>query len=216
MPIPPHEQLQAVVRGLTTIERDGQQLRRLTAERTYPAAVEEVWDALTSPERVPRWMGGAVTGDLSLGGRYQIEGNAGGEVLACEPPTTLALTWEYGGEVSWVDVTLDAAAEQTRLLLVHTAAVPQEFWDQFGPGAVGIGWEMMLWGLYEHLVSPEAPRSELDAWLASPEGRAYLVVVMTGSNTAWAEASVADGTDAVAAREAAERCLAAYTAEPEA
>ncbi len=215
MPIPPHEQLQAVVRGLTTVERDGQQARRLTAERAYPAAIEEVWDALTSPDRVPRWMGGAVTGDLSLGGRYQIEGNAGGEVLACEPPTTLALTWEYGGEVSWVEVTLTSEAEQTRVLLVHTATVPKEFWDRFGPGAVGIGWEMMLWGLHEHLTSPDMPRAELDAWLASPEGRAYHVEVMTGSNAAWAEASIADGTDAGAAREAADRCLAAYTAEPE-
>ena len=56
-------------------------MRLLTAERHYPAEVEEVWDALTNPERVPRWLGGAVTGDLALGGRYQIEGNAGGEVL---------------------------------------------------------------------------------------------------------------------------------------
>ena len=216
MPIPPHEQLQAVVRGLTTVERDGEQLRCLTAERAYPAEIEEVWDALTSPERVPRWMGGAVTGDLSLGGRYQIEGNAGGEVLACTPPTVLSLTWEYGGQVSWVDVTLEAEAEQTRLLLVHTASVPQEFWDQFGPGAVGIGWEMMLWGLFEHLTSPDTPRSDLDAWLVSPEGRAYHVEVMTGSNAAWADASIADGTDLGDAREAADRCLAFYTAEPEA
>ena len=36
MPIPPHDQLQAVVRGLTTIERDGQQMRLLTAERALP------------------------------------------------------------------------------------------------------------------------------------------------------------------------------------
>ncbi len=97
MPVPPHDQLQAVVRGLTTTTRDGQEMRLLTAERHYPAEVEEVWDALTNPVRVPRWLGGAVTGELSLGGRYQIEGNAGGEVLDCRPPSALSLTWEYGG-----------------------------------------------------------------------------------------------------------------------
>ena len=89
MPIPPAEQLGAVIRGLDTVERDGETLRRLTAERTYPAPVEDVWDAITNPERIPRWIGGAVTGELRLGGRYQIEGNAGGEVLACEPPRSL-------------------------------------------------------------------------------------------------------------------------------
>ncbi len=85
MPIPPHEQVRAVVRGLTTVERNGQEMRLLTAERTYPAAVEEVWDALTDPERVPRWLL-PLTGDLRVGGRYQLEGNAGGEVLGCTPP----------------------------------------------------------------------------------------------------------------------------------
>ena len=45
--------------------------------RTYPAAVADVWDALTSPERIARWFL-PVTGDLHLGGKYQLEGNAGG------------------------------------------------------------------------------------------------------------------------------------------
>ena len=56
MHIPPHDQLQAVVRGLTTTTRDGQEMRLLTAERHFPANRDEVWDALTNPERVPRWM----------------------------------------------------------------------------------------------------------------------------------------------------------------
>jgi hypothetical protein len=66
MPIPPHEQLQAVVRGLSTVERDGQTVRVLNAERTYTAEVVDVWDALTSPERVPRWLA-PLSGDLREG-----------------------------------------------------------------------------------------------------------------------------------------------------
>lgn len=51
--------------------------------RTYDADVDDVWDALTNPERLPRWFS-PVTGDFRVGGAYQIEGNAGGQILV--PP----------------------------------------------------------------------------------------------------------------------------------
>jgi uncharacterized protein YndB with AHSA1/START domain len=212
--IPPHDQLQAVVRSLTTTTRDGQEMRLLTAERRYAASAEEVWDALTDPERVPRWFGGAVTGDLEVGGRFQIEGNAGGEVLGCTPPQSFSITWEFGGQISWVDVTLTASDDQTRLVLEHTAPVDPQMWEQFGPGAVGIGWEMALMGLDEHLLSPDAVPGEVQAWMMG-EGWPYLVEFMTGASDAWAEASIAAGTDAESARAADQRCLEAYTARPE-
>ncbi|HZJ05746.1 MAG TPA: SRPBCC domain-containing protein [Nocardioidaceae bacterium] len=139
MATPPHDQLKAVVRGLTTTERDGEEMRLLTAERSLPAEVEEVWDALTSPERVPRWFGGAVSDDLREGGRFQLEGNAGGEVLTCAPPRELSITWEYGGQISWVDVTLATVPGGTWLLLEHTAPVDPDMWDRFGPGASASG-----------------------------------------------------------------------------
>ncbi len=210
----PSEQLGAVTRGLRTTQRDGETMRVLTAERIYDATAEEVWDALTTAERIPRWFG-PVSGDLRLGGRFQLEGNAGGEILLCEPPRTLAVTWEFGGQVSWVDVTLDDVDDGTRLLLEHTAMVGQDMWDEFGPGAVGIGWEMALMGLAEHLGSPDTPRAELEAWMAGPEGRAYLIELMTSTSEAWARASIDFGTEPAAARAAAERCTAAYTATPE-
>ena len=214
MPIPPHDQLQAVVRSLTTTERDGQELRLLTAERRYPATPDEVWDALTNPERVPRWFGGAVTGDLEIGGHFQIEGNAGGEVLACTPPETFSITWEYGGAISWVDVTLTVEGDQTRLLLEHTAPVDPTMWEQFGPGAVGIGWEMALMGLDEHLRTPDADPAQVQEWFTGPEGRPYLLECMTLCSDAWTAASIAAGTDPEAARAAGQRCTEAYTAPP--
>jgi uncharacterized protein YndB with AHSA1/START domain len=214
MPIAPHEQLRAVVRGLTTVEHDGELVRLLTAERTYPAGVDEVWDALTSPERVPRWLT-PVSGDLRQGGRFQLEGNAGGDVLSCAPPHRLSITWEYAGQMSWVDVELTAVEGGTRLLLEHTAPVDPDTWEKFGPGAVGIGWEMALMGLHEHLRTPDADPAEMAAWMVGPEGRAYLVALMTGCSGEWTEMSIAFGTDPVIARTAGERCAAAYTASPE-
>jgi uncharacterized protein YndB with AHSA1/START domain len=214
MPIPPHEQLQAVVRGLTTVERDGQEVRLLTAERTYPAEVDEVWDALTSPERVPRWLT-PVSGDLREGGRFQLEGNAGGDVLSCAPPHRLSITWEYGGEMSWVDVELTTVEGGTRLRLEHTAPVDPDTWEKYGPGAVGIGWEMALWGLDEHLRSADFDPARMAEWMAGPEGRVYAVELITGCSDAWTEISIGFGTDPAVARAAGERCAAAYTASPE-
>ena len=72
----------------------------MTIGQTYDATVEEVWEACTTAERIPRWFL-PVTGDLRLHGRYQLEGNAGGEILTCDPPNGFTATWEYGGDVSW-------------------------------------------------------------------------------------------------------------------
>src|SRR5262245_41040376 len=110
----PLDQIGAVTRALHDTERDGRPARALVATQTYDAPLEDVWDAVTSPERLPRWFL-PVSGDLVVGGRYQLEGNAGGTVLACEPPRALSVTWEYGGEVTWVDVTLSAAGASTTL-----------------------------------------------------------------------------------------------------
>ena len=41
--------------------------------------------------------------------------------------------------------------ESTTLVLEHTAIVPDEMWAQFGPGAVGVGWDGGLLGLSLHL-----------------------------------------------------------------
>ena len=61
---------------------------RSSLRRTYDAPIDDVWDALTTPERIGRWFL-PISGDYRLGGRYQFEGNAGGEILACERPNRL-------------------------------------------------------------------------------------------------------------------------------
>src|SRR6187402_2271398 len=63
--------------------------------RTYNAGIDDVWDALTTPERIGRWFL-PISGDFRLGGTYQFEGNAGGDIVACERPNRLKVTWVYG------------------------------------------------------------------------------------------------------------------------
>jgi uncharacterized protein YndB with AHSA1/START domain len=73
--------------------------------RIYEAEIEELWDACTSAERIGRWLM-PVSGELRVGGRYQLQGNAGGTIERCEPPRELRVSWEFGGDVSWVELRL--------------------------------------------------------------------------------------------------------------
>jgi len=196
-------------RSLRTDTRDGDEVWVLVVEKDYPAPVDQVWHAVTTGERISRWLG-PVSGDLELGGRFQIEGNAGGTVLQCEAPRLLEVTWEFGGGLSWVQVTLTEAAEGTRLRLEHSASVDDDTRKQFGPGALGIGWELGLGGLGLHLADPTEPSGDPD--YGDPGYPAYVRRV----GAAWMEADIAAGTGPEEARVAAERCVAAYTAPPEA
>lgn len=182
-----------------------------TVSQVYDTDLDDLWDACTNAERIPRWFL-PISGELRVGGKYQFEGNAGGTVERCDPPKSFTATWEYDGDVSWVEVRLSAEADgRTRFELDHTA-VPNEHWKQFGPGAVGIGWDMMLHGLALHLESGETNDPEAAmAWMVSEDG----VRFMTLSNEAWYEADVANGTDAATARTRADATLAAYTTPPE-
>jgi uncharacterized protein YndB with AHSA1/START domain len=208
-------QIKAVQRNIGTKTIETGEAHVLTISQSYDTDPADLWDAVTSVERIPRWFL-PISGDLKLGGTYQLEGQAGGTILTCDPPKNFTATWEYGGEVTWIELRLSAEAPgRTRFELEHIAQVDDETWVQFGPGAVGIGWEMALMGLDEHLLSPEADPAELKAWLDAPDGRAYLAELMNASSDAWVEVSIGFGTDPTAAREAGARCAAAYTASPE-
>ena len=201
-------QLGAVERSVSSLGRDGQPVRAVTLARRYSTTVEDLWDAVTNPERIPRWFL-PIGGHLKPGGRYQLEGNAGGLITACERLTHLALTWEFGEDVSWVDARFsDDGIGRSSLALTHTAHV-SDHWDEYGPGATGVGWELGLLGLSLYLAKPAEPKLDEAAFAISPEGRAFI----TGSSERWGQAAVAAGTDPAAARAAARRTTAFYTGE---
>jgi uncharacterized protein YndB with AHSA1/START domain len=199
-----------MTRALSTIEKDGRPARAMVVTRSYDTSIDDLWDALTNAERIPRWFL-PISGDLRPGGRYKLHGNASGEVTRCEPPREFELTWEMMGQVSWVVVRLSSEAkEKTMLRLEHIAHVPDDMWDQFGPGAVGVGWDQALFGLDQHFqTGPRVRPEDAMTWVASDEGRAFI----QQSSTAWGDASIAAGTDAAAARASAERTRAFYTGD---
>lgn len=200
------QQIGAVVRQVRSAERDGRPAKVVVASRTYSTTPEDLWNAITDPERLQRWFL-PVSGELRLGGRYQLEGNAGGTITGCQPPEMLALTWEYGGDLSWVEVLLTAeASDRTRLDLEHTQ-IPGEHWEKFGPGATGVGWELTLLGL--HQLTTEGRTVDPMAWPASDEGKDF----MRRSAEAWGRADIAGGADAAAASASAQRTAGFYTGE---
>lgn len=206
------EQINAVRRVVGSRVLEAGTARVSTISRVYDTDLDDLWDAVTNAERIPRWFL-PISGDLEPGGRYQLEGNAGGTVERCTKPTGFAATWEFGGEVSWIEVRLSAEGDgRSRFELEHVAHVDDERWAQFGPGATGVGWDSGLLGLDWHLQAPDRPRDPQRAmrWMGSDEGRAF----MTASSEAWCAASIAAGTDATAARAAAARTTAAYTGAP--
>lgn len=199
--------LEDVTRAVRQGLHGGHHVHVVVASCLYKTSVPDLWDALTSAERLPRWFL-PVEGDLRVGGRYQLQGNAGGEIVECEPHRRFSLTWVFDGNITWLHVQVaDEPDGQARLELEHLTPVGSDHWDQYGPGAVGVGWDTTLRGLELHL-SGQKPDA---AWMASDEGKAFV----RASSQDWGRAHEASGCAPGVAHAAAARTAAAYTADEE-
>jgi uncharacterized protein YndB with AHSA1/START domain len=192
-------------------EHQGEPALVAIAVRTYDTTVDDLWEAITTPERLERWFS-TVDGELRLGGRYHIRGNASGTITRCDPPEAFDLTWEFGGGVSWVNVRLEPVGRRARLTLEHIApkeGIGKEHLERYGPSGVGVGWDLSLHGLERHLAAPEVEvdHAAAEAWTLSEEGRDFV----RGSGEAWGAAHAAAGEDAAEARAKAARTIAFYT-----
>ena len=162
------DELADTSRGVRRQRTDGTEEVVVVIRRTYDAALEDVWDAVTDPERLRRWFL-PVSGDLRVGGAYQLEGNVGGEIRRCEAPSRLSVTW--GMESSVVDVRLSADGDaRTVLDLEHSVTL-----EIAGSGAgalyVGPGWDVSVRGLAEFLRG--AVVDDPAAWEGTIEGQRY-------------------------------------------
>ena len=207
------EQINAVSRHVGSRVFGPGEARVATISQTYDTDVDDLWDACTNPERLPRWFL-PVTGELTVGGRYQLEGNAGGTVERCDPPKSFFATWEFNGMVSWLEVRVAPESEgRTRLELEHTAHVDDDLWSEYGPGATGIGWDLALMGLASHLTpgNPAVTPENAEEWAMSPEG----IEFVRAAAERWRVAHIESGTDEETANAAAQRVTAFYTPPPE-
>ncbi|MFC6092712.1 SRPBCC family protein [Saccharothrix lopnurensis] len=116
----------------------------LVLTRTFRALADDVWAALTEPERTARWFG-----------PWEGEGGPGGTVRvrmvfeeqapwmevrvdACDPPRRLAVSTQDEAGVWRLEVLLVEVDGDTELRLVHHLDTEE------GIGEVGPGWEFYL------------------------------------------------------------------------
>jgi uncharacterized protein YndB with AHSA1/START domain len=203
-------QINAVARSVGARTIDTGEAHVVTVSQSYHTDTEDLWDAVTNIERIPRWLM-PISGDLTVGGSYQLEGQANGTILTCDPPKNFTATWEYGGNVSWIDVSISSdGKDSARLVIDHIIGIDDQIWSEFGPGAVGIGWDSMLLGLAIHLGTGESIDPSFgQQWTGTDDGRRF----MTLSGEGWYTANVTRGEDPATARALTERCIKAYLGE---
>lgn len=129
---------------------DGKGVVRM-ADR-FHTDIDDVWSALTDPQRLGRWLG-EVEGDLRLGGEFRARFFASGwegtgRVQACEPPQRfLVVTSEAGAPSEHaIEATLSADGDQT-ILVIEERGMPL---DQLA--AYGAGVQVHVEDLAAHLV----------------------------------------------------------------
>ncbi len=108
-----------------TIERHGDGFR-LVYDEVYATGVDDLWEAITTRDRLARWMAD-YTGDLREGGTWAVatEGDeepwATGTIASCDAPRSFTTTWHATGEEpTELTVTLEEADGGARMRLVHT------------------------------------------------------------------------------------------------
>ena len=128
----------SVLGSLHSVE--GQGVVRM--EDRLDTGIDDLWRALTDPERLAHWYG-EVEGELSQGGEFRVRitlaGERTGKVEACEPPQRLLLTMRDPDpqpgqpEQTVIEAQLIAEGAQTRLVW-ETRGMPIELLPAYGAG----------------------------------------------------------------------------------
>ncbi len=108
---------------------------RVTRSVVLPASPDDVWPALTEPDRLAGWLGGRVEMEGRAGGRVVLADDDGlrwGTIELFQPGRVLALRlWERSQGLSGtrIEFTLDRVKEGTRLTVVETVLASAGGWD---------------------------------------------------------------------------------------
>ncbi len=119
---------------------------RLEFRREHRVPVEDLWSAVTEPERLARWIG-TWTGEPKVGGTVQFqmlhEAEAGEPepvtIVECEPPRRLVVEWRLPDQQTWqVQLTLTPTDTGSSLLFSQQLASTE------GMADIGPGWQWYL------------------------------------------------------------------------
>jgi uncharacterized protein YndB with AHSA1/START domain len=112
------------------------------AEDRFDTDIDDLWSALTDPDRLVRWIG-EVEGDLRLGGEFRARFYDGwegtGRVETCEPPQRLHLSMRDADpqpgqpDQGVIEVTLAAEGDST-ILTWEERGMPLDYLAAYGAG----------------------------------------------------------------------------------
>ena len=220
MPIPPADQLGAVTRGLhhrrARRPDDAGAHRRAHLPRPRPTRC-----GTRSPTRSGSRAGSAAPSPATCGsaGGTRSRATPAARSSTCEPPKRALDHLGVRRQVSWVDAFAGRRRPTSDPAPRSSTPRPSdpEMWAQFGPGAVGIGWETMLMGLAEHLRSARRRPGRAAGLAGGARGPALPRGVHDREQRPRGSrpASPSAPTPTQAARPPARGAPAAYTAEPE-
>ncbi|MDQ0892997.1 SRPBCC domain-containing protein [Agromyces ramosus] len=132
----------------------------LEFDELYDTDIDDLWNAITTPERLSRFMA-PYRGEFRLGGRWEAIGSDGGvycvgDVTSCEPPRAFTTTWQVAdAPPTELIVRLESDGERTWLRLRHEGVTDV---------AYGPGWHAYLEALAWHLLEPALDLADGDAW----------------------------------------------------
>lgn len=129
-------------------------------EERYATDIDDLWSALTDPDRLARWYG-QVDGELGLGGEFRMYVDASGwegtgRVEACEPPRRLMVTTKELSESfrKTVEATLTSEDDHT-VLVIEVRGMPLDKIAFFGAG-----WQIHTEDLAAYLAGGERGDTE--------------------------------------------------------
>lgn len=136
-------------RVLGTLHSLGNGAGKVRMESVYPTQPVDLWDAITDPVRLVRWIA-EVDGDLRIGGSISARFTSGwegtGRIDVCEPPRRLVVTMAPATtDKTVIEATLSPAVDGTRLVVEESGIPLTEI------GAHGAGWQAHIDDLWSHL-----------------------------------------------------------------
>jgi uncharacterized protein YndB with AHSA1/START domain len=130
---------------------DGKGVVRM--EGRYDTDIDDLWAALTDPERLARWIG-EVSGDLQIGGefsaRFTSTWEGAGRVDVCDRPHRLLVTMSPGSvDETVIEAELHGDGDQT-MLVVEERGLPLDSYADHGAG-----WQAHVEDLDAHLTGQD-------------------------------------------------------------
>ena len=122
----------------------------MTLTGLYDTSADDLWDALTN--RDASRGGSCRFRATSSWAENMTQGKCGRDDHRLRAADAFRATG-IGGAAEWIDVKVTADRDKARMTLEHTAII-EDHWTQFGPGAVGIGWDLAVVGLERNIWRP--------------------------------------------------------------